>query len=101
MKTAEFVSAFDPLHLPCVHNNKMSPVPRDIRRFERFILDRVCRTTIRELRFWGWSRVRRANYIFSSTYDDTNVAQKKGRKRKRVSFAPPERLHIIHPLGQE
>lgn len=78
-------------------------------RLCRYVLDRVCRTTVEELPFWGWNPARRANHVFERAYgprlataalDDatTTTDGRPTRPRKRVCFAPPDRLEEVRWL---
>lgn len=69
----------------------------------RYIVDRVRSATIEELPFWGWTRIRKANHIFSEQYsgmmdcDDAPPPPPLKRRKKQVRFAPgPHTIHELH-----
>lgn len=91
---AAVLRANDPMQLPpCVKDAVGDDAHR--RRMAHFVVDRLCRTTARELPFWGCDRIRRANRLFAKAYpvvgDDHHHHATNNRHRP-----PPLRRRRVH-----
>lgn len=81
---AEVLSvAMDPQMQPSTRRYIGRTTVRCCHRVAHFVVDRIARTTLRELPYWGCSRVRRAQRIFDGAYDPLRPSP---RAPPRVNF---------------